>query len=110
MALREGYVLDQAASALREGYVLDQASAALREGYDNILVTGARELSLKPPTDYEGRVNYAIPTPGITLPPARGGTAPYTYTASDLPTGLTFTAATRIAHRHANSGTCHERR
>ena len=45
--------------------------------------------------DYRGRVGAAIPTAGIALPSATGGTKPYTYTLSDRPAGTVFDAATR---------------
>lgn len=93
MALRDGYRLDQSFSGIRSGYVLDQNSSTLRAGYDNILSTGAAPLSLPAPSDRRGRVGAAIPSAGIALPAARGGTGPYAYSVTDLPQGLTASSA-----------------
>ena len=51
--------------------------------------------SLPAPRDYRGRVGAAIPSGGIVLRAARGGTAPITHTISNLPVGLAFNTTTR---------------
>ena len=51
--------------------------------------------SLPAPRDFRGRVSAAIPTGGIILKGASGGTAPITYAVSNLPSGLSFNASTR---------------
>ena len=45
--------------------------------------------------DFSLQVNILI-SPDITLPEATGGTSPYTYSATGLPTGMTFTASSRV--------------
>ena len=54
-----------------------------------------RGFSLPTPRDYRGRVGSAIPSGGIILKAARGGTAPVTHTVSGLPSGLAFNTGTR---------------
>ena len=51
--------------------------------------------SLPTPRNYRGRVGSAIPSGGIVLKAARGGTAPVTHTVSGLPSGLAFNTGTR---------------
>ncbi|RZK35439.1 MAG: hypothetical protein EOO90_29175, partial [Pedobacter sp.] len=61
-------------------------------------------LVLPPATLANGTTGLVYPTQ--TIPAAIGGTLPYTYTASGLPTGLTFNAATReISGTPTQSGT-----
>ena len=92
MALRDGYVLDQVSAAIRAGYDLDQTSGAIAAAYDAWFVS--RGVSLPGMRRLRGRRNVAVPA-GVVLPPARGGTPPYTYSVEDLPTGAQFAAATR---------------
>ena len=54
-----------------------------------------QEFSLKTPRSFRGRVGAAIPSNGIILKAARGGTAPITHTVSGLPSGLAFNVGTR---------------
>ena len=54
-----------------------------------------RAFSLRTPRDYRGRVGAAIPTGGIILKAASGGTKPVTHSISNLPVGLSFDATTR---------------
>ena len=54
-----------------------------------------RGFTLPTPRDYRGRVGAAIPSGGIVLKAARGGTAPITHSISNLPSGLSFDAGTR---------------
>ncbi|WP_231427482.1 putative Ig domain-containing protein [Pedobacter sp. Leaf250] len=56
-----------------------------------LIVTGP--LTLLPGALPEGITNILYPTQ--TIPAANGGTGPYTYTATDVPAGLTFNEATR---------------
>ena len=44
---------------------------------------------------YRGRVGATIPSGGIVLAAAKGGTKPITHAATNLPTGLSFDASTR---------------
>ncbi|RZK18731.1 MAG: hypothetical protein EOO86_09395, partial [Pedobacter sp.] len=61
-------------------------------------------LVLPPATLANGTNGLIYPTQ--TIPSATGGTLPYTYTATGIPTGLTFNAATReISGRPTQSGT-----
>ena len=55
----------------------------------------SRGFSLSTPRDYRGRVGAAIPSGGIILKGASGGTAPITHAVSNLPSGLSFSATTR---------------
>ena len=57
--------------------------------------SGNRGFSLRTPRAFRGRVGAAIPGSGIVLGGASGGTKPITYAASNLPSGLSFNAATR---------------
>ena len=65
--------------------------------------SGATLFNIRTPRDYRGRVNAAIPAAGIDLPVAKGNvdlngdalTPPFTYSISNLPTGLSFDATTR---------------
>ena len=51
--------------------------------------------SLPTPKNFRGRAGAAIPTAGIVLPAAKGGSGATTYAASNLPSGLSFDATTR---------------
>ena len=66
-------------------FVPAQGGAFLAEG--GVSIGGLRT--------FYGRQGQAIPT-GLVMREARGGTPPYTYAMSDLPGGVTFTAATRV--------------
>ena len=61
---------------------------------DDGLLPGPQGVKLGGLNPLYGRQGQAIPT-GLILPEAKGGTPPYTYTATDLPGGVTFTAGTR---------------
>ena len=54
-----------------------------------------RGFSLPTPRAYRGRVGAAIPSGGIILSGAKGGTKPITHSISNLPSGLSFNASTR---------------
>ena len=54
-----------------------------------------RGFSLRTPRAYRGRVGAAIPSAGIVLGGASGGTKPITYSTTNLPSGLSFDATTR---------------
>ena len=54
----------------------------------------SRGFSLPTPRDFRGRVGLAVPSPGIILKAASGGTAPITHAVSNLPSGLSFDATT----------------
>ena len=45
--------------------------------------------------DFRGRSGAAIPSPGIVIPAAKGGTGTITHTAAGLPSGLAFNVGTR---------------
>ena len=51
--------------------------------------------SLPTPRSFRGRVGAQIPSGGIVLRAASGGTAPITHAVSNLPSGLSFDAGTR---------------
>ena len=71
-------------------------ATTLEVGYDNVLnPVRDQPLSLQSVADKRGRVAIALPSGGVILPEARGGTGPYTYTLTGLPTGLAFNATTR---------------
>ena len=56
----------------------------------------SRGFSLPTPRSFRGRAGVAIPASGIVLPEASNPTtAPVTYAATNLPSGLSFTASTR---------------
>ena len=55
----------------------------------------SRGFSLPTPRSYRGRVGAAIPSGGIILGGARGGTQPITHSIANLPSGLSFAPATR---------------
>ncbi len=64
----------------------------------NLAVTRAAALALSFGGETIDAQTYTVNTAiaGLTLPVAGGGTAPYSYALSDVPSGLTFAAATRV--------------
>ena len=82
--------------------VTDSASASVQRKFDiNVVSTPTPTpptpeptppLTLQSVSDKSATVGESF---WATLPPASGGTAPYTYTASGLPAGLSFTASDR---------------
>ena len=69
----------------------------------------SRGFTLPTPRDYRGRAGAAIPTGGIVLPEASNPTtAPVTYAATNLPSGLSFNAGTRVVS--GNPTTAHASR
>ena len=80
-------------AGLADSYILP-APAGLAADYDNVLFAGDAGVRLPGFRTLRGRAGTAIPS-GLVLPQASGGTPPYTYSASGLPAGVSFAAATR---------------